>query len=103
MWYNSPNVFGIIKSTKPQYAVNLGLQKSVLDKKGKIKLNVNDIFLTSFFNGAIDYENIDLDITNRWASRTVNLSFTYNFGNQEVKANRNRKTAAEDLKNRAGK
>ena len=103
MWYNSPNVFGIIRSTKPQYAVNIGIQKTVLDKKGTIKLNANDLFLTSFFNGSIDYENIDLDVTNRWASRTVNLSFTYNFGNQNVKASRRRDTAAQDLRQRAEK
>ena len=101
MWYNSPNVFGIVRATKPQYAVNAGVQK-VLNKKAKLKLNANDIFLTSFFNGKIDYQNIDLAVTNRWASRRVTLSYTYNFGNQNVKSARRRSTAADDLKSRAG-
>jgi hypothetical protein len=100
MWYNSPNVFGIIRATKPQYAVNAGVQK-VLNKKARLKLNINDMFLTSFFNGKIDYQNIDLAVTNRWASRRATLSFTYTFGNQNVKSARRRSTAAEDLKSRA--
>ncbi len=101
MWYNSPNIFGIVKATKPQYAVNAGVQK-VLNKKARLKLNVNDMFLTSFFNGKIDYQNIDLAVTNRWASRRATLSFTYNFGNQNVKSARRRSTATDDLKSRAG-
>jgi hypothetical protein len=101
MWYNSPNIFGIIKATKPQYAVNAGVQK-VLNKKARLKLNVNDMFLTSFFNGKIDYQNIDLAVTNRWSSRRATLSFTYNFGNQNVKSARRRSTATDDLKSRAG-
>ncbi len=102
MWFNSPNQFGIIRSTKAQYAINVGIQKSFLNKKARVKLNANDLFLTSFFNGKIDYENIDLAITNRWSSRRANLSFTYNFGNQNVKASRRRTTATDDLKNRVG-
>src|SRR5690606_16900678 len=102
MWYNSPQVMGIITATKAQYAVNIGAQKTILDKKGKLKLNVSDLFLTSFFNGAIDYQNVDLKVTNRWTSRRATLTFTYNFGNQNVKASRRRSTATEDLKQRAG-
>jgi hypothetical protein len=100
MWFNSPNQYGIIRTTRPQYAVNAGVQK-VLNKKARLKLNANDIFLTSFFNGKIDYQNIDLAISNRWSSRRVSLSFTYNFGNQNVKSARRRSTATDDLKSRA--
>lgn len=102
MWFNSPQIMGIIKQSKPQYSVNAGIQKTILEKKGRIKFNINDIFLTSFFAGAIDYENVDLQIDNRWTSRRVTLSFNYTFGNQNVKSSRRRSTATEDLKSRAG-
>ncbi len=102
MWYNSKNLYGIIRSLKPQYAVNLGVQKSIFDKKAKLKFNVNDLFQTSYFNGAVKYQNIDLSIHNRWASRRATLSFTYNFGNQNVKSARRRSTATEEFKRRAG-
>ncbi len=101
MWYNSPNIFGMIRSTKPMYAVNAGVQK-VIDKKSRIKLNVNDLFLTSFMNGKIDYQNVDLMVKNRWASRRATISYTYTFGNQNVKSARRRSTATDDLKRRAG-
>lgn len=101
MWYNSPGLYGIIEMSKPQYAVNAGVQKSFLDKKAKLKLSVNDIFLTSFFAGNINYSNMNLSLNNRWNARRVALTFTYNFGNQNVKASR-RNSGSEELKKRAG-
>lgn len=101
MWYNSPGLYGIIEMSRPQYAVNAGIQKSFLDKKAKLKLSINDIFLTSFFAGRINYSNMNLSLDNRWNARRVALTFTYNFGNQNVKSQR-RSSAADDLKRRAG-
>lgn len=101
MWYNSPNLLGIIKQTKPQYAINAGVQKTI-NKASKIKLNANDLFLNSFFNGKINYQNIDLQVNNRWASRRISLTYTYNFGNQNVRNATKRSTATDDLKSRAG-
>ncbi|MCA0363524.1 MAG: TonB-dependent receptor [Bacteroidetes bacterium] len=102
MWYNSPQVMGIIRTDKAQYAVNGGVQKTIFEGKGKLKFNVNDLFLTSFFNGYVKYQNVDLKVSNRWTSRRVSLTFSYNFGNQNVKASRRRGTATDDLKQRAG-
>ncbi len=94
MWYNSANVYGMMMG-KAQYAVNAGLQKNFWNKKANLKLNVNDIFLTSFFGGRTDFANVKLDIRNRWDSRNARLTFTYKFGNQNVKAARRRSTATE--------
>lgn len=102
MWYNSPNVYGIVQAIKPQYAVNAGISKSFWEKKGRLKLNVSDIFLTSFFNGRVDYQNVDLDVNSRWTSRRASVTFSYNFGNQNVKAARRRSTATDSEKSRAG-
>lgn len=101
MWYNSPGLYGIIEMTRPQYAVNAGIQKTFLDKKAKLKLSVSDIFLTSFFAAKINYSNMNLSLDNRWNARRVALTFTYNFGNQNVKSQR-RSSANDDLKRRAG-
>jgi Outer membrane protein beta-barrel family/CarboxypepD_reg-like domain/TonB-dependent Receptor Plug Domain len=94
MWYNSRNIYGMMLG-KAQYAVNAGLQKSFWNKKASLKLNVNDIFLTSFWAGRTDFANVKLDIRNRWDSRNARLTFTYKFGNQNVKAARRRSTATE--------
>ena len=94
MWYNSSNIYGMMQG-KAQYAVNAGLQKSFWNKKASLKLNVNDIFLTSFWGGKTDFANVKLTIRNRWDSRNARLTFTYKFGNQNVKAARRRSTATE--------
>jgi hypothetical protein len=94
MWYNSANVYGMMRGNA-QYAINAGLQKSFWNKKANLKLNVNDIFLTSFFSGKTDFAGVKMTISNRWDSRAARLTFTYKFGNQNVKAARRRSTATE--------
>ncbi|GAB3517429.1 TonB-dependent receptor [Emticicia fontis] len=101
MWYNSPNIYGIMQG-KAQYAVNAGLQKSILKKKGTIRVNVNDIFLTSFWRGKTEFAGVNMTLNNRWDSRMVRVSFNYKFGNQNVKNARNRSTATEAEQRRAG-
>ncbi len=101
MWYNSPGLFGIIEMTRPQYAVNGGIQKSFLEKRARLKLSVSDVFLTSFFAARINYSNMDLSLNNRFNARRVALTFTYSFGNQNVRSLR-RSSANDDLKRRAG-
>lgn len=101
MWYNSPNVYGIMQG-KAQYAVNAGLQKSIWKKKATLRLNVNDIFLTSFWGGKTDFAGVKMTLNNRWDSRMVRLSFSYKFGNQNVKNARNRSTATEAEQRRTG-
>jgi outer membrane receptor protein involved in Fe transport len=100
-WLNSPRVNGVEETTITQYAVNAGLQKSMLDKKLKIKLGMDDIFLTNRWEGKLAYQNVNLQVVNRYLSRRASFSVNYNFGNQQVKSARNRSTAAEDIKNRA--
>lgn len=100
-WYYSPGVYGVFRQTHAQNAFNPGIQKTFLDKKAKLKLNINDLFLTSFFQGYVDNGDVNLKISNRWNARRVSLTFTYNFGNQNVKAAR-QSSSADDVKNRAG-
>ena len=99
-WYNSPNVYGIFRNTKPQYALNAGIQRTFWEKKGRIKLNVTDIFLTSFWVGRVNYQNMDFTMGNRWTSRRATLSFTYQLGNQQVKGARRRGTAVDTERQR---
>jgi outer membrane receptor protein involved in Fe transport len=100
MWFNSPALYGIIEVDRPQYAVNGGIQKSFPQKNSKLKLSFSDLFLTSFFGGKINYANMNVDLGNRWTSRRISLTYTWNFGNQNVKVSR-RSTGNDDLKRRA--
>jgi outer membrane receptor protein involved in Fe transport len=100
-WYNSRQISqeGLFKMN-PMYAFNLGVQKTVLKKKGTIRLNVNDVFNTQRFGGTYSVTNRSVKLANNWDSRQVRVSFSYRFGNSNVKEARNRKTGLEDEQNR---
>lgn len=100
-WYNSPTVYGIFKS-KGQGAVNVGISKNILDKKGSIKINVSDVFASNRFRGLAEYNNVYLQVNNRWQNRTLNIAFSYRFGNTKVEAARERQTGTADELRRAG-
>ncbi|WP_316739791.1 outer membrane beta-barrel family protein [Pedobacter aquatilis] len=101
-WYSSPRVSGVEQTTISQYALNAGIQKSLMNKKLKLRLNMDDIFLTNRWEGKLDYQNVNLRVSNRYTSRRANFSISYNFGNQNVKSARTRNTATDDMKGRAG-
>jgi hypothetical protein len=98
-WYNSRSVFGFFVA-KPQGMINLGLQKSIWEKKGTLRLNVSDIFWMNKFRGTSEFQDISLRVNSTWPSRQVRLTFTYRFGNQNVKGARQRNTGADDLQQR---
>lgn len=100
-WYNSRAFYGLYRA-KPMGMVNVGLQKSIWKKKGTIRLNVNDLFWTNRFRGRAQYKDIDFSVTSEWPSRQARLTFTYSFGNQNVKGARQRNTGSDDLQKRAG-
>lgn len=100
-FYMSPQISdeGLFKM-KSMYAFNIGFSQQVLKSKGTVKLNVNDVFNTQRFRGDYTTTNRDVSLQTRWDSRQVRASFTYRFGNSNVKEARNRKTGLEDELNR---
>lgn len=101
-WLNSPRVNGVEQTTITQYAVNAGVQKSLMNKKLKLRLNIDDIFLTNHWEGKLAYQNVNMQVVNRYTSRRAAFNISYAFGNQNVKSARSRNTATEDMKGRAG-
>lgn len=100
-YYNSPFVFGIFRGYS-QYNLNLGIQKMFLNKNATVKLSYNNILRNESYRGAAEFANLNMSIFNTWQFRTVNLSFSYKFGNASIKAARERKTGTSDEQNRAG-
>lgn len=93
-YYESPFVWGVYK-IRPSYAIGLGVQKQLMNKKLNIKLNVTDITNREQFRGSARFDNIDMYINNRWQNRRVNLALTWNFGNSNIKAAREREAGSE--------
>ncbi|MFC5411537.1 outer membrane beta-barrel protein [Larkinella bovis] len=100
-WYNSKSLYGFYRSV-PQGAFSLGVQKTLMNRKATLKLNVNDPFWLNRFEGRAVYQDINFRVRARWESRIARLTFTYRFGNQNVKAARQRSTSTEAERNRAG-
>ena len=98
-FYNSASIYGLF-SVRPMGMLNLGLQKSVMDKKGTLRLTVNDVFWTNKMRGGSQFQDIDFSIRSLWPSRQARMTFTYRFGNQQVKGARQRQTGASDLQER---
>lgn len=85
---------------KAMYALDFGVSKQILKKKGSIKLNVNDIFNVQRFRGTFENAGRITTVNSKWESQQVRLSFNYRFGNTSIKAARTRKTGLEDEQSR---
>jgi hypothetical protein len=89
--------------SQPQWGVAVGGQKTVMQGKGTVRLNVTDIFWTNLPRATITYEGKYVE---NWhaqrESRVANLSFIYRFGSNKVQAARRRNAAAEEELRRAG-
>lgn len=100
-WYNSASQYGFYRS-RPQGGFAIGIQKKVMDGKGSIKLNINDPFWLNKFRGTAVVQDINFYVASRWESRQIRATFTYRFGNQNVKAARQRQSATSAEQSRAG-
>lgn len=94
-WYRTAGLEGLLV-IKSMGALNAGISKQVLQKKGTLKLGIRDIFWTQKMNGYARYSDVDVDISGNRDSRQVNLSFTYRFGKANIKPERRRSSSADD-------
>lgn len=93
--YFSPMALGVARF-QSRFRMNLGASKTVLEGKGTIAVNVSDLFNT--YNSKYTISSFGVQSTNyaKSESRFVKATFTYRFGNKNVKANANRKTSIEN-------
>ncbi len=101
IFYLSPQIAdeGLFRM-KAMKAVDLGVSKQILNKKGSIKINVNDVFNVQRFRGSFENAGRYTGVTSKWESQQVRVTFNYRFGNTSIKAARTRKTGLEDEQNR---
>lgn len=98
-WYTSGGLWSIFRVSS-QGGINLGLQKTFLEKKATLKLSVQDLLYTNKSTATAQYGTVDIKASNTWDSRRVLLTFSYRFGNSKVAAARRRSTGLDDEKNR---
>lgn len=85
---------------KPFGSFNLGVSKTFWEKKARLAVNVNDVFYSQKIPGEIVYSYIDVRFYQRFETRNLRVTFSYSFGNQKLKASRERKTASDAESNR---
>lgn len=84
-------------------SLNLGIQKTILNKRGTIRLNAQDILYTSNPEVTIKYADLDVIVRPRNDTRIFRINFAYRFGNSLIKGARQRSTGLEDEKSRVKK
>lgn len=98
-WYASPTMQGIFR-LGTTYDISLGFQKSIFDGRGKFRLALSDILKGTNYKVDVNYLNQENGFIEKNDTRILGLSFFYSFGNSKLKANRQRKTASEEERNR---
>ena len=85
-YVNSGETWGF-ETNKAQGAFDLGIKKFLWDKKGTLKISIQDpADLNRYRNVARTPELISTG-EYRWDNRRLRINFTYNFGNTNVKVN----------------
>ncbi|RQO69854.1 hypothetical protein DBR43_17525 [Pedobacter sp. KBW06] len=96
MIYFYNNAYGIYR-VKPNLYFNIGVAKTLNDKRSSLKLSVFDVFNSNRSNVVANLGSLNLDSRYRWEGTRVNLSFNYKFGKNTVKgAATKRKSSAEE-------
>lgn len=97
--YESPLDYGSL-SLRARYYVDMGLSKSILNKKASIKVAVSDIFNINENNLSSAYPGLKYNVYQKNDSRIARVSFTYRFGKNEIKPARRRSTGTESEQGR---
>lgn len=101
-FYNSPSIWGGTFKSVEMWGIDGGIQKSLWKSKANLKVSVSDIFHTMQFSGYSRFAGQYVRASGNFESTQFKVNFTYRFGNSQVKAARQRKTAADDESKRVG-
>ena len=85
--YRSPRVVAQ-GTTSHSYSIDLGLRHTFLNKQLALALNVRDLLDSRARKNSTWGDGFWQYSENRWHSRTISLTVTYNFGNQQGKRRR---------------
>jgi hypothetical protein len=97
--YNHKSLYGVT-FMNPNYNLTIGLQQSILKKRGSITVNFSDILWTAWPSGVTKFGNVNESWWAKRDTRVINVSFNYRFGKNKASMRKN--TGADDEKKRAG-
>ena len=92
--YESPLDYGTL-SIEARYGIDMGITKSLLNKKASLKLALNDVFNTQETHLSSTYPGLSYSLYQKNETQVGRISFTYRFGKNEIKPARRRSTGTE--------
>jgi hypothetical protein len=99
-WYTGPNYWGGTFKLKPMGSLDLGLQKTFMQKKLTAKLSLSDVFQTQRWFAISNFSGLYVDANGNYESRQLRLNLSYRFGSNQVQSQRDRKSGADSESNR---
>ncbi|GEO11571.1 outer membrane beta-barrel family protein [Segetibacter aerophilus] len=97
--YTSSNVYGTFNFGS-SYSVDLGLSKTLMNKKASVKFSVNDVFNTRATNIHSSLSSVNYKLYQKAETRVFRLTFSYRFGSSAIKEARHRSTGLESEQSR---
>ncbi|RYG07807.1 MAG: TonB-dependent receptor [Chitinophagaceae bacterium] len=97
--YESPIDYGTL-SIGNRYYVDMGISKSLFNKKASLKLAMSDVFNTNESNITSAYPGLKYDLYQKNDTQLGRISFSYRFGKNEIKPARRRSTGTESEQGR---
>ena len=98
-YYNSTVQNGIIKYY-PRYALRAGVGRDILAGKGNLKLLIEDILWSEWYNGEGTVGSVYQAFENRRDTRRIRIAFFFRFGKQTVKTVQDKGLGNESEKQR---
>jgi hypothetical protein len=101
-WYNSGGIWAGSFKNKGQGSLDLGLQKKLFKDRATLKLSYTDILHTAPWDSYSVYSGINSRANGNWESQQFRISFTWRFGNNQMKGIRQRSAGSEQEQKRIG-
>jgi iron complex outermembrane receptor protein len=101
-WYNTGGIWGGAYKTDAQGSLDAGLQKKLFKDQATLKVSVTDILNTAPWSAYNTYAGIVSSANGNWESQQLRASFTWRFGNRQMKNIRQRTAGSESEQKRIG-
>lgn len=99
-WFNSPTIWQGTFKSKSMGALDVGLQKTIFNGNGKLKLAVSDVFKTFKWSSVSNFAGQYFVADSGNESRLFKIDFSYRFGNSNMKSSSQRQNALEEERKR---
>jgi iron complex outermembrane receptor protein len=94
-WYNSAGVWGGAFVTKSQGSLDIGLQKKLFHDQATLKLSYSDLLNTAPWDSYNVYSGIVIRAHGNWEAQQFRTTFTWRFGNKQMKGVRQHESGSE--------